>query len=130
MITAAAALKMSPRETSFSSLEILRPLVTLSFLTKLWGLISGSWRDEEQDRGQAMAAGQVQRTRENCQNSLGSALRRDSKIRISSACLRCLPGLWETHQSGAEGGRKVARHIIYWVQAKWQCGYCLHIIDD
>ena len=78
-----------------------------------------------------MAAGQVQRTRENCQNSLlGSALRRDSKIRISSACLRCLPGLWETHQSGAEGGRKVARHIIYWVQAKWQGGYCPHITDD
>ena len=77
-----------------------------------------------------MAAGQVQRTRENCQNSLGSALRRDSKIRISSACLRCLPGLWETHQSGAEGGRKVVRHIIYWVQAKWLCGYCPHITDD
>ena len=55
---------------------------------------------------------------------------KDSKIRISSACFRCLPGLWETHQSGAEGGRKLARHIIYWVQARWEGSGTLLMINQ
>ena len=55
---------------------------------------------------------------------------KDSKICISSACFRCLPGLWETHQSGAEGGRKVERHIIYWVQARWEGSGTLLMINQ
>ena len=44
---------LSLRLKTFFLLWILRPLVTLSFLTKLWGLISGSWlgmRSQIEDR--------------------------------------------------------------------------------
>ena len=86
-------------------------------------------RDEEPDRGQAMAGGQVHRAAR-IAKTLSRLRSKDSKIRISSACFRCLPGLWETHQSGAEGGRKVARHIIYWVQARWEGGGTLLMINQ
>ena len=86
-------------------------------------------RDEEPDRGQAMAGGQVHRAAR-IAKTLSRLRSKDSRIRISSACFRCLPGLWETHQSGAEGGRKVERHIIYWVQARWEGSGTLLMINQ
>ena len=78
-----------------------------------------------------MASGQVQRTRENCQNS--SQLRTIKEGLEDPYLLRLLEmsaRFMGNSSKWCRGGRKVARHIIYWVQAKWQCGYCPHIIDD
>ena len=119
-VITAAALKMS-KHSLFLALDSPpagHPVLSNKALgTHKWVLA----RDEEPDRGQAMAGGQVHRAAR-IAKTLSRLRSKDSKIRISSACFRCLPGLWETHQSGAEGGRKGARHIIYWVQAKWQQG--------